>query len=113
MAYGREMLRKAGSMMLDADEAYADALNFPGYNASMQMGHAIPLRDMGDVVQVGDSAMHKAIGAVAHGGLATANVAARYGLPLGGLTLAGKGLMDLTGMFAGSTEQTSGTIMPS
>ena len=45
-------------------------------------------------------------------GLPAANIAARYGLPLGGVTLAGKALMDLTGMFVGENEQTSSTLMP-
>ena len=37
---------------------------------------------------------------------------ARYGVPLGGITLAGKGLYDLTGMFIQENEQTGGTLMP-
>ena len=39
-----------------------------------------------------------------------ANIASRYALPVGGVTLAGAALHQLTGAF---DEQTSGTIMPS
>ena len=36
----------------------------------------------------------------------------RYGIPAVGVAAAGKGLIDLTGMFIQQNEQTSGTLMP-
>ena len=48
----------------------------------------------------------KAVGYAAVG----ANVASRYALPAGGVTLAGKGLYDLTQMMM--DQQTSGTLEP-
>ena len=114
MAYGMNQLRKAGKALMDVDEAYSRALipkNFPD-----QFGQATRGLSMRDIVST-DLSQVKGFGAkpiaiASLGGLGVANVAARYGLPAGGITLAGKGLMDLTGMFVGENEQTSGTLMP-
>ena len=114
MGYGREMLRKAGSMMLDADAAYARALVPKGTDAPFAKAtRGSSLREFRDVDMMDEGGLlAKALTMGTVGGLGVANVAARYGLPAGGITLAGKGLMDLTGMFVGENEQTSGTLMP-
>ena len=45
-------------------------------------------------------------------GVKAAAAGLRYGVPAAGVTLAGKGIIDLTGMFIQENEQTSGTLMP-
>ena len=108
----RQLMRRAGEALMDADAKYARAVDISAYSPSLQAGHAMPLRDIVDAVPIGDGVMNQVLGHGVRSGLMGANVAARYALPLGGMTLAGKGLMDLTGMFVSENEQTSGTIMP-
>jgi hypothetical protein len=55
---------------------------------------ATPFNDMG--VARADTVLEKAAGAVAIGGIAATNAGYRYGLPIAGVTLAGKGLFDLS-----------------
>ena len=96
-------LRKAGTAFLDMNEKYANALEeqakkveFPnavqGFGA---MGRAIPVREMNPLTsddRLVDSAF------------LAANLASRYALPAGGVTLAGKGLYDLTqGLYASAS----------
>ncbi len=114
MAYGMNQLRKAGRALMDVDEAYSRALIPKG--SQDKFGEATRGLSIRDVVNADFSQTEgfgaKPIAMATMGGLGVANVAARYGLPAGGITLAGKGLMDLTGMFVGDNEQTSGTLMP-
>ena len=116
MAYGREQLRKAGKALLDLDERYTTAVREGTVREGDAMGEmtrGASIRDlMGSQNMSGDSFMEQALGNAALGAVAAGNVATRYGLPAAGVTLAGKGLLDLTGMFVGD-EQTPGTVMPS
>ena len=111
MAYGRQMvmdnLRKAGTAFLDMDEKYANALEAklpkePSNNVilgSIQaiggLSRAVPVREMNPLTsdnRLVDSAF------------LAANLASRYALPAGGVTLAGKGLYDLTqGLYASAS----------
>ena len=111
MAYGRQMvmdnLRKAGTAFLDMDERYANAVadkvlnnvspnivlgSIQGYGG---MGSSIPLRQMN--LKTSDNKL-------VDGAYLTANLASRYALPAGGVTLAGKGLYDLTqGLYASAS----------
>ena len=111
MAYGREMLRKAGSMMLDADAAYAKAAG-PGDNKPFgQLTRGTSLRDAFNPVTTGEpeGVLENLFAAGLDIGVPAANIASRYALPVGGVTLAGAALHQLTGAF---DEQTSGTLMP-
>ena len=111
MAYGRKMvmdnLRKAGTAFLDMDERYANAVadkllsnvspnivlgSIQGYGG---MGSSIPLRQMNPLTS--DNRL-------VDGTYLAANLASRYALPAGGVTLAGKGLYDLTqGLYASAS----------
>ena len=94
-------LRKAGTAFLDMDERYANALEakLPTSPNVVQgfggMGRAIPVREMNPLTsddRLVDSAF------------LAANLASRYALPAGGVTLAGKGLYDLTqGLYAAAS----------
>ena len=111
MAYGREMLRKAGSMMLDADAAYAKAVS-PGRDDPFgEMTRGVSLRDAFNSTQVEkpENMLERVLDAGLVAAVPAANIASRYALPVGGVTLAGAGLLELTNAF---DEQTSGTIMP-
>ena len=106
----RGMLRKAGKTLLDLDEAYArklvpDQAKQPV--AAMTRGSSI--RDFMESENFGDSQVEKLVNSAALGGLATANIASRYALPAGGVTLAGAALVELAGQIG---EQTQQTVMP-
>ena len=116
MAYGREMLRKAGqgvgNFLLDQDAKYARAVS-PAEEGFGKMTRGTSIRQMMDPNQglsgKPEGLAEKALAAGLVYGVPTANIAARYALPVGGVTLAGAALHQLTGAF---DEQTSGTIMP-
>ena len=110
MAYGMQQLRKAGKFLGDMDAKYAKAVQGTIKDRdSMQGGlreltSASPLRDTmqwhgaetrNEYLQA--AALNTAVG--------TANVASRYMLPAGGVTLAGKALYDLTTQFGGVADQ--------
>jgi len=105
----RNLLRKAGQGLSNLDTQYANALINDRIPDPMDRGHTMAISEAMKSGYEGNAVLSGLI----KGGLVTSNVAARYALPLGGMTLAGKGLMDLTGMFVGENEQTSSTIMPS
>ena len=101
MAYGMQQLRKAGKALQDFDTAYAD-------RAEKDMGgaHKSPLKVMlgGSPLQsIGydeaENIKEHAMGIAFTAGVGATNVGYRYGLPAAGLTLAGKGLYDLTASF--------------
>ena len=106
MAYGMQQLRKAGQALGDMDKAYTDAVRkVPAFN---NIGAGVPLNELTKYPYETDNWKERRMIDAMTGVVATANVASRYALPAGGLTLAGKGLYDLTvGM-----QQTDGTIMP-
>lgn len=143
MAYGSEMLRKAGSRLMDLDRQYADfavkgltdddprrkeygtALgdimgtdrrNYMNDQRESWMGGdnggevvnawsgarsaSTPMEDLGmhhqmmDIVQMSD------------------NIGVRYGLPAAGVTLAGKGLYDITAAFGNGADYPSERELP-
>ena len=109
MAYGMNQLRKAGGYLLDRDADYAKAM---ASNAGTfgRATRGTSLRDAFDTSgQVADSPIEKLAMLGVNIGFPAANIASRYALPAGGITLAGAGLLELTGAM---NEQTSGTIMP-
>ena len=110
-------LRKAGQRFLDFDAAYADKLGQSGSADSIlsafgMYGRAVPLKEFKNpVMPVGTyeamggigprSAANAALGNSVDKGLLLANLASRYALPAGSITLAGKGLYDLSqGLYA-------------
>ena len=106
MAYGMQQLRKAGQALGDMDKAYTDAVRkVPAFN---NPGSGVPFNEMFKYPNEGVGWKERRIVDAMAAGVLTANVASRYALPAGGLTLAGKGLYDLTA----GMQQTEGTIMP-
>lgn len=100
-------LRKAGQRLNEFDVAYAK-------RASRDMGEvekhplrqmlgAAPLSEIGDVQA--DSMIERLLGESLAMGTRATNVGYRYGLPAAGVTLAGKGLYDLSqGLYAAAAE---------
>jgi hypothetical protein len=96
-------LRKAGQRLSDFDAAYAE-------RASRDMGSvekhplrhllgASPLSQIGDVQA--DTLAERILGEGLVLGTKATNIGYRYGLPAAGVTLAGKGLFDITqGLYA-------------
>ena len=91
-------IRFAGQKLKEFDTAYADRV-------SKDIGpvHETPIRQLlaaepvaGLGVDGADTLLKKAIGAAAVTGVAATNIGYRYGLPAAGVTLAGKGLYDLS-----------------
>ena len=95
-----ERLRKAGSSLRNFDDAYA-AKAAEGAHPFVQMSSGLPV-----TYAPSGTAAEKAVGYA----LVGVNAGARYALPAGGVTLAGKGLYDLTQMML--DQQSSGTISP-
>ena len=122
MAYGREMLRKAGQGLLGLDERYANAVRegiqpneiskpIKGGELTRQLIAdigGVPLNSTKSLFDTSDP-RYKPYQDTA---MKAASTGVRYGIPALGVTLAGKGLIDLTGMFIQENEQTSGTLMP-
>ena len=111
MAYGKDMLRRAGQSLMDFDERYAA-------RAERDMGGADrnPLKVLlggnplkGPYENDGEGMLERLIVGGAMGGTMAVNVGYRYGLPAAGVTLAGQGLYDLTNSL---NQQTESTIMP-
>ena len=110
-------LRKAGSRFKDFDTAYAEKLT-PGFTEAdtflgmignygrgvplHEVPRGIPMSEYEAIGGIGPRTQGQArTGAFVDAGLMAANVASRYALPAGGITLAGKGLFDLTqGLYA-------------
>ena len=120
MAYGMEQLRKAGRAFLDFDKKYADAIYDSPYLADsrgevMTEGRqryrnmrGLPLEDVPGYTIVRDEAgnelpsdFRSKLNDFAYG---AANVGARYALPAYGVTVAGKGLYDLTAAFGNGAD---------
>jgi hypothetical protein len=143
MAYGREMLRKAGSKLMDLDRQYADfavkgmtdddprrkqygtALgdimgNDRAEYMNNQPGSWMGGDNSGDVVNawsgartasspVEDLGMHHRMMDLAQ---MSDNIGVRYGLPAAGVTLAGKGLYDMTAAFGNGADYPSERELP-
>ena len=105
------LLRKAGDAIMDFDASYAKAVSPDAMKDSFAYAtRGIPLRDFGDIdVSKADGLLDKVVTYGGSAGLAATNIASRYALPAGGITLAGKGLYDLTIDMQG---QSSGELDP-
>ena len=111
MAYGMEQLRKAGRALDKFDRAYADKADRRSMPIEGQLGHAVPISEAANYIQLPPNAAAEqpmAATAARHLGnaaLVGANVASRYALPAGGVTLAGAALLDLTAAFGGGADR--------
>lgn len=144
MAYGREMLRKAGSKLMDLDRQYADFAvkgmtnddpRRKEYGTAlgdiMGSDRAEYMRDQrgswmggdnsGEVVNAwsGERSASKPredLGGMHHRMMDMVqmadNIGVRYGLPAAGVTLAGKGLYDMTAAFGNGADYPSERELP-
>ena len=135
MNYGRQTvmdgLRKAGNAFLDMDERYANAI-FDGTGGDNAMktffgnvgmtSRAAPIKELDKFFNTSvyeakggygprDAKAHR-VGQAVDAGYMASNIAARYLLPAGGITLAGKGLYDLTVGFGGEADQQEPAQLP-
>ena len=111
MAYGMEQLRKAGDFLNNLDTKYATRVT-----KDMGGAHKSPLKVMlggSPMSSIGyddaQTAKEHAMGIAFTAGVGATNAGYRYGLPAAGLTLAGKGLYDLTAQFGNAEDQPSPT----
>jgi len=101
-----DQLRKAGAALAGMDRAYANKVagNIdPNQHPIAEMGSAVPLADLFHGGHA-DTSKEKVLLAAMNVGVAGMNVASRYALPAGGVTLAGKALIDLTAQFGGPAD---------
>lgn len=121
MSYGRKTvmdgLRKAGQFLGNADAKYARAVEDTIDNksswggAARGMTSAVPLQDL--MTMHGAETKQEIMQAIAlNGSAAASNIAARYALPAGGVTLAGKGLMDMAAAFGNQADQPEPNQLP-
>lgn len=119
----KELLRKAGNKLREFDDAYAarvrnDSGNLPltqllggapvtyGVQASPASELAMELaKDAKGPASKGMVQRHQAMEYLMGAGMTATNAGYRYGLPAAGLTLAGKGLYDMTVQFGGQADQ--------
>ena len=99
-----DQLRKAGTAMRDADRWYSDRIAnmYPdtiGGNLGAMVGGGIYSFERADIP--GDGWQERAVSYA----LPAVNAVPKYVLPAAGLTLAGRGLYDLTNQFGGAADQ--------
>ena len=99
--FAKGQVEELGRDIRKFDDAYAAKVGDLTDNPFVKMTSGFPV-----TYAPAGTMQEKAVGY----GILGANAAARYALPAGGVTLAGKGLYDLTQMMMG--QQTSGTIDP-
>ena len=113
-----EQLRKAGKALLDLDDKYAYVADRQSMPMISQLGHAVPLRQAINMVEdpaavlggkADTSIKGKVMRGAANAAITGAQVASRYALPAGGVTLAGQALYDLTVQFGGQGDQQTPT----
>ena len=114
MAYGRDILRKAGQSLMNFDERYADraARDMGGaHKSGLQVGlGGTSIRSLSQGADFKDPSISDYLMAYGYlGGAMGTNLGYRYGLPAAGVTLAGQGLYNLA---ASMNQQTESTITP-
>ena len=99
-------LRMAGQKIKAFDDAYADRVA-----RDIVSVHEYPLRHLlgaspiiEDPQLVADTLMEKLLGYGMIAGTTATNIGYRYGLPAAGVTLAGKGLYDMTAAFGNGAD---------
>ena len=104
-------VRWAGNEIAGLDTQYADAVaqliraKAPqGTKSLLEISSGAPIGSGYDTIKA-DSRWEHALGIGALAGLDVTNFAARYAMPAGGVTLAGKGIADLTAMIVNADGQ--------
>ena len=112
-----QQLRKAGEALRGMDDAYSAkiAQMYEGSNPAVQaaaymVGGAHPsLRKAQPEIKDHQKEADKIMGRIAEYAIPAINAVPKYVLPAAGVTLAGKGLIDMAGMIG---QQTSSTLEP-
>lgn len=103
-----EQLRKAGRALQNFDTAYARRAerDFGGaHKAPLKSGlGGAPLNEISYDTKLAEGITEHLIGSAFVGTAMATNIGYRYGLPAAGLTLAGKGLLDLTAQFGNAAD---------
>ena len=121
----RNIFRRAGDKLMDMDDSYADKVReFIDYREKKPREGFIPTvrktaayvggsrpREVKVEFEEGSnpSGRQKAYAKAAEVGIIGAGLGVRYGLPAAGVTLAGKGIMDLTAQFSSMGDQQTGS----
>ena len=98
-------------MLDEFDRAYAAKADRRSMPIEGQLGHALPISEAAKYIQLPPNAAAKQpMGPtiarhMGNAALVGANIASRYALPAGGVTLAGAALMDLTTAFGSMADQ--------
>ena len=105
-------LRKAGDAIRNFDDGYSEKIRdmYEGTNplvqvAGMGFGGGHPSFRKGEIDRTATSRVGKAAEEVMEYALPAINAVPKYVLPAAGVTLAGKGLYDLTMQFGGAADQ--------
>ena len=105
--------KRAAQGLNELDQRYADSLYSDNLGAFGSMTRTLPLSSIpGNTIRKDNSKTTKTVAGIMDGGLMTANVASRYALPAGGVTLAGKGLLDLTAQFGSKADEQEENQLP-
>ena len=123
MSYGRETvmggLRKAGTAIRDMDDAYSDRIRdmYEGTNPLVQVGAVMfggghPSFRKGEVDRQATSRIGKGAEIAMEYALPAINAVPKYVLPTAGVTVAGRGLMDIAAAFGGQADEPEPNQLP-
>ncbi len=128
MSYGRKTvmggLRKAGQFLIEKDEQYAQKIrgganeninSMPGPLGVLEGYRAMSSGTPLNQIYVDHGATNRSERAVSIGAntaMMLSNAGARYALPAGGVTLAGKGLMDIAASFGSPADEPEPNQLP-
>ena len=97
------------------DTKYADAVDKgtnKGDNGMAYLTRGLPLKEVYKNPLQADSPTERVVGEAMSAGVMAANVGSRYALPAGGITLAGKGLLDMTAQFGSKADEPEDSTLP-
>ena len=114
MSYGRKTamdgLRKAGQFLGDVDQAYSEQVRkVPMFN---NIGSNVSVRETFEYPNQGVGWKERRAVDVMTGAVLGTNLASKYALPAGGVTLAGKGLMDIAARFGSPADEQEPNQLP-
>ena len=114
MSYGRKTamdgLRKAGAFLGDIDQSYSEKVReVPMFN---NIGSGVSIKETFEYPNEGTNWKERAGINAMTGAVLGTNLASKYALPAGGVTLAGKGLMDIAARFGSPADEPEPNQLP-
>ena len=111
MAYGMDKLRKAGVALQSMDDAYSAKIAqlYEGSNPAVQAGAYMIGGAHPSLRKAEPEGAEGPVKAMLEYGIPAVNAVPKYVLPAAGVTLAGKGLIDMANVIG---QQTSTTLEP-